>query len=127
MFLSTLCAWEISIKHRLGRFPLPESPVRYVVSRREALQIEPLRLDESSSAVHEELVPPHHRDPFDRGLIAQEILNGMTLVPPDPVIARYPVPPGDLESRAVDGGARSLGATDQVDAGDGDRWTGSSK
>ena len=128
VFLSALCAWEISIKHRLGRLPLPESPVRYVVSRRvrETLQIEPLRFDESS-AVHEGLLPPHHRDPFDRGLIVQAILNGMTLVTPDPVIARYLVPPGDLESRAVDGGAGSLGATDQVDAGDGDRRTGSSK
>ena len=32
VFLSALCAWEISIKHRLGRLPLPEPPVRYVVS-----------------------------------------------------------------------------------------------
>ena len=44
------------------------------------------------SAVHEGLLPPHHRDPFDRGLIAQAIVNGMTLVTPDPLIARYPVP-----------------------------------
>lgn len=91
VFLSALCAWEISIKHRLGRLPLPEPPVRYVVSRREALRIEPLSFDESSAA-HEGLLPPHHRDPFDRGLIAQAIVNGMTLVTPDPLIARYPVP-----------------------------------
>lgn len=91
VFLSALCAWEISIKHRLGRLPLPESPVRFVVSRREALQLEPLSFDESSAA-HEGLLPPHHRDPFDRGLIAQAIVNGMTLVTPDPIIARYPVP-----------------------------------
>ncbi|MDE0446777.1 MAG: type II toxin-antitoxin system VapC family toxin [Spirochaetaceae bacterium] len=91
VFLSALCAWEIAIKHRLGCLPLPESPVRYVVSRREALQLEPLSFDESC-AVHEGLLPPHHRDPFDRGLIAQAIVNGMTLVTPDPVIAHYPVP-----------------------------------
>ena len=91
VFLSALCAWEIAIKHRLGRLPLPESPVRYVVSRREALQLEPLSFDEFC-AVHEGLLPPHHRDPFDRGLIAQAIVNGMTLVTPDPVIAHYPVP-----------------------------------
>ena len=91
VFLSALCAWEIAIKHRIGRLPLPESPVRYVVSRREALQLEPLAFDEAS-AVHEGLLPPHHRDPFDRGLIAQAIVKGMTLVTPDPVIARYPVP-----------------------------------
>ncbi|MDE0023438.1 MAG: hypothetical protein OXP69_03395 [Spirochaetaceae bacterium] len=44
--------------------------MRHVVSRREALQIEPLTFDESS-AVHEGLLPSHHRDPFDRGLIAK--------------------------------------------------------
>jgi len=91
VFLSAVCAWEISIKHRLGRLPLPEPPVRYVASRREALRIEPLSFDESSAG-HEGLLPPHHRDPFDRGLIAQAIVNGMTLVTPDPLIARYPVP-----------------------------------
>ena len=91
VFLSALCAWEISIKHRIGRLPLPEPPVRYVVSRREALHLKPLRFDESS-AVREGLLPPHHRDPFDRGLVAQAIVNEMTLVTPDPEIARYPVP-----------------------------------
>jgi PIN domain nuclease of toxin-antitoxin system len=35
--------------------------------------------------------PPHHRDPFDRRLIAQAMEDGMPLVSADPQIARYPI------------------------------------
>lgn len=91
VYLSALSAWEIGIKHRLGRLPLPEPPSRYVVSRRRWLRIEPLPFDEACAA-HDALLPPHHRDPFDRGLVSQAILNGMTIVTPDAMIARYPAP-----------------------------------
>lgn len=37
-------------------------------------------------------LPDHHRDPFDRILVCQAIVGGMTLVTPDPWLARYPVP-----------------------------------
>ena len=91
VFLSSLSAWEIAIKHRLGRLPLPEPPARYVVSRRTWLRLEPLPFDETSAA-HDSLLPPIHRDPFDRGLVSQAILNGMTIVTPDPAIGVYPAP-----------------------------------
>ena len=91
VFLSALSAWEIAIKHRLGRLPLPEAPNRYVTSRRQWLRIEALPFDEACAA-HDVLLPPHHRDPFDRGLVSQAILNGMTIVTPDEIIARYPAP-----------------------------------
>ena len=91
VFLSSLTAWEISIKHRLGRLPLPEPPARYVVSRRTWLELEPLPFDEACAA-HDALLPSHHRDPFDRGLVSQAILNGMTIVTPDLAIASYPAP-----------------------------------
>ena len=91
VFLSALSAWEIAIKHRLGRLPLPEPPERYVVSRRDWLQVEPLPFDEAAAA-HDSLLPTHHRDPFDRGLVSQAILNGLSIVTPDPEIARYPAP-----------------------------------
>ena len=91
VYLSALSAWEIAIKHRLGRLPLPEPPNRYVASRRRWLRIEALRFDETCAA-HDALLPPHHRDPFDRGLVSQAILNGMTIVTPDATIARYPAP-----------------------------------
>ena len=91
VFLSALSAWEIAVKHRLGRLPLPEPPHRYVVSRRRWLGLEPLEFD-GTSAAHDALLPSHHRDPFDRGLVSQAILNGMMIVTPDEQIARYPAP-----------------------------------
>ena len=91
VFLSAVSAWEIASKYRLGRLPLPVRPERYVVSRRRWLRLEPLAFDERSAA-HDALLPNHHRDPVDRGLVSQAILNGMTIVTPDPMIARYPAP-----------------------------------
>ena len=44
--LSALSVWEITIKYRLGRLPLPESPELFVASRRQRLQIEPLPYDD---------------------------------------------------------------------------------
>ncbi len=78
--------WRIA-----GRLSLPEAPTRYVISRREWLQIQPLAFDEASAS-REVLLPPHHRDPFDRGLVSQAILSGLTIVTPDSNIARYPAP-----------------------------------
>jgi PIN domain nuclease of toxin-antitoxin system len=91
VYLSALSAFEIAIKNRIGRLPLPESPRRYVSRQRRALEIEPLPLDEEA-AVHEALLPPYHADPFDRGLISQAILGGMMIVTPDEVFSRYPAP-----------------------------------
>ena len=70
VYLSALSAWEIAIKHQLGRLPLPILPHTYVVSRRNWLGLEPLSFDEES-ALHVIRLPQHHRDPFDRGLVAQ--------------------------------------------------------
>ena len=91
VYLSALSTWEIAIKYRLGRLPLPESPESFVASRRQRLQIEPLVFDERDAA-HDAVLPAHHRDPFDRGLVSQAILRGLTIVTPDPWIARYPAP-----------------------------------
>ena len=90
VYLSSLSAWEIAIKYRLGRLPLPAPPGRYVADRREWLQLRPLAFDEACAA-HDALLPPHHADPFDRGLVSQAILHGMSLVA-RPDIARYPAP-----------------------------------
>lgn len=91
VFLSALSAWEIAIKHRLGRLPLPEPPQVYVPARRRWLRLDELPLDEQAAA-HTHLLPDHHRDPFDRGLVAQAIVCGLTIATPDPLVRAYPVP-----------------------------------
>lgn len=90
-YLSALSAWEIAIKHRIGRLCLPESPRRYIPSRRRWLRLSSLPFDEAAAALDARL-PALHADPFDRGLICQAILDGLTIVTPDETIARYPAP-----------------------------------
>ncbi len=89
VFLSAASAWEISIKHGLGKLPLPEPPERFVPSVRATYGLAPLPIDEES-ALHASKLPMLHRDPFDRILISQSIVHGMTILTPDPLIVQYP-------------------------------------
>lgn len=91
VLLSAVSAWEIAIKYRLGRLPLPTPPNEYIPSRREWLRLERLDLDELSAA-HTHLLPDLHRDPFDRALVAQAIVHGLTIATPDPLVRVYPAP-----------------------------------
>jgi PIN domain nuclease of toxin-antitoxin system len=88
--LSAVSCWEIAIKHSLGALPLPESPDRFIPKHRQILATEPLALDEES-ALHLARLPQLHRDPFDRMLVCQAIVNGMVVVTPDELITQYPV------------------------------------
>jgi len=90
VYLSTVSAWEIAVKHHLGRLPLPEPPGRFVPDRRHRYRLLPLPLDEES-ALHVARLPDLHRDPFDRMLICQALVHGMVLLTPDPLVAQYPV------------------------------------
>ena len=90
VFLSAVSAWEITVKHALGKLPLPDKPSRYVPKQRAARGIAPLPLDEDA-ALHLSLLTALHRDPFDRMLICQALAGGMFIVTPDPEISRYPV------------------------------------
>ena len=88
--LSAASAWEIAVKHRLGRLPLPEPPDMFVPAQRVAHGIEPLPLDEEA-ALHVAKLPDLHRDPFDRILVAQALVGGLVVVTPDDSIREYPV------------------------------------
>jgi PIN domain nuclease of toxin-antitoxin system len=90
-FLSAASVWECALKHRSGKLPLPGDPARFLPEQRLAHGIAPLPIDEAALAQIGKL-PDHHRDPFDRILVCQAIVGGMTLVTPDPWLARYPVP-----------------------------------
>ena len=66
-----------------GRLPLPERPDLFVPMIREASGIDSLEIDEES-ALHVGILPELHSDPFDRMLVAQAIVHGMTILTPDP-------------------------------------------
>jgi PIN domain nuclease of toxin-antitoxin system len=90
VFLSSVSAWEIAVKSKLGKLPLPEAAAQFVPTQRALHRIEPLALDERAVLTLAKL-PELHKDPFDRMLICQAIASGMTLVTPDPLVSQYPV------------------------------------
>ncbi|MCU0293418.1 MAG: type II toxin-antitoxin system VapC family toxin [Thermoanaerobaculaceae bacterium] len=90
VYLSAVSAWEIAVKHALGRLPLPEPPQHLVPAMREAHGVQPLPLSEDAALLLASL-PPVHRDPFDRMLVCQAIADGLTILTPDDAIVRYPV------------------------------------
>lgn len=89
VFLSVVSVWEIGVKNAAGRLPLPQSPERYVPALRERHGIESLALDETAVLQIAKL-PSRHRDPFDRMLVCQAIVHGLTILTPDPLISQYP-------------------------------------
>ena len=90
VFVSAASAWEIAIKHALGRLELPGDPALYVPKRiREAgFTVLPISI-EHALAVHR--LPRHHADPFDRILVAQAQFEGLTIITSDQLIERYDV------------------------------------
>jgi PIN domain nuclease of toxin-antitoxin system len=90
VYLSAVSAWEIAVKHALGRLSLPEPPERFVPEQRKQQGIEALPLDEES-ALHLTRLPMLHKDPFDRMLICQAITQAFLILTPDELISQYPV------------------------------------
>ena len=90
VYLSAASAWEIAVKERLGRLPLPAPPAEFVPSQRSAHGIEPLAVDEEA-ALYVAQLPDLHRDPFDRMLVSQAAVHGLVLMTPDPDIRQYAV------------------------------------
>jgi PIN domain nuclease of toxin-antitoxin system len=90
LLLSAASSWEIALKHRLGKLPLPDPPDRYVPDRMRRSGTTGLAV-EHAHALAVAALPGHHRDPFDRLLIAQARHLGVPLVSADPMLARYDV------------------------------------
>lgn len=88
LFLSAVSSWEIAIKYSLGKLALPEVPARYVPSRMRLTGVGRMPL-EHAHVLHVSSLPHHHRDPFDRALIAQAMIEGLVLVTSDPVFRLY--------------------------------------
>ncbi|HZJ09402.1 MAG TPA: type II toxin-antitoxin system VapC family toxin [Trueperaceae bacterium] len=70
LLLSAASSWEIAIKFALGRLPLPQPPAKFVPDRIPSSGVTPIAIEHAHVLAVAEL-PLHHRDPFDRLLIAQ--------------------------------------------------------
>jgi PIN domain nuclease of toxin-antitoxin system len=90
VFLSAVTSWEVAIKAASGKLRLPEPPNLYVPHRMAAQGLRPLVVSHAH-ALAVFALPAHHRDPFDRLLIAQAKLEDMTLISADRIFDRYPV------------------------------------
>ncbi len=86
VYVSAVSGWEISIKASLGRLETTRSVMEVV--RESGFEELPVRLAHAESLAE---LPPHHRDPFDRMLVAQALHEGLTLVTRDAALAAYEV------------------------------------
>ena len=91
LWLSVASVWEMAIKVAIGKLRLPESLDNYVASRMRQLDTRPLEIT-APHAMRAAALPMHHRDPFDRMLVAQAQLEGMALVSADEVFRKYNEP-----------------------------------
>jgi PIN domain nuclease of toxin-antitoxin system len=90
LWLSVASIWEILIKVKAGKLPFPEPSGPYLVRKlgENRIEVLPIKLDH---VLRIETLTVHHRDPFDRILIAQSIEEKLPLVTADPVFERYPI------------------------------------
>jgi PIN domain nuclease of toxin-antitoxin system len=90
LIFSSASLWEVAIKHGLGR---GDFRVDARLLRRGLLDNGYGELPITSEhAVALDSLPSIHKDPFDRILIAQSMVEGVTLLTADPLVAQYPAP-----------------------------------
>lgn len=86
-FVSAVSGWEISIKQAIGKFRAEGDPALWC---EQGLFLDlPLTMDHGLRAGS---LPLHHRDPFDRMLVAQAMVEGLSLVTTDAALRAYDVP-----------------------------------
>lgn len=90
LVLSAASSWEIAIKHAIGKLELPEPPVSYVPSRMKASAVSGLSVEHAHALRVSEL-PLHHRDPFDRVLVAQAQIESLPILTSDGQLDSYDV------------------------------------
>lgn len=90
LWLSVASVWETQVKLQLGklRLSLPLAKLIESQQRTNGLQVLPITL---AHVLAIEQLPDHHKDPFDRLLIAQANVEGAVLISHDPFFAKYPV------------------------------------
>jgi PIN domain nuclease of toxin-antitoxin system len=90
LLLSAASAWEIAIKYALGKLRLPEAPGDLIPRLMARTGITPLPVHHRH-ALRVATLPPAHRDPFDRLLVAQAQIEEVPILTADPSFALYDV------------------------------------
>ena len=90
IFVSAASIWEIAIKGRLGRLSIPGDPGTFIGGQIAENSFRGLPIV-AGHALRVWDLPDHHQDPFDRMLVAQAQVEGLTLISQDRQVARYEV------------------------------------
>ncbi len=91
MYLSVSSAWEIAINYQTGQLALPAPRDQYVPVRVTTYRLTLVEVS-LSHALRAGCLPLHHKNSFDRMLIAQAEIEGLTIATPDHAFAPYGVP-----------------------------------
>ena len=88
--ISIASIWEMLIKVQIGKLKLPRPAGSYIISKLADNKVEILSIELDHLIAFENLAL-HHRDPFDRILIAQSIAEGWPIITADRDFQKYPV------------------------------------
>ncbi|MFZ0418334.1 MAG: type II toxin-antitoxin system VapC family toxin [Candidatus Sulfotelmatobacter sp.] len=89
-FLSVASIWEVLIKVRTGKLPLPVPAGNYLTTKMSANGVSVLSI-KLEHVLQIEKLQLHHRDPFDRILIAQSLQEGWPIITSDLEFKKYPI------------------------------------
>lgn len=90
LYLSAASSWEIVLKHGVNKLPLPSPPKHFIVEHGSKLNFIPLPVTQEHTFAVTDL-PFHHKDPFDRLLIAQAQIEDLAVITPDAIFRKYEI------------------------------------
>jgi PIN domain nuclease of toxin-antitoxin system len=90
LLFSPASYWEIAIKISIGKYSLPEDFTEFMRDQIDKNQLTVLPISIQHAAAVSSM-PFHHRDPFDRLLVAQAIVENVELLSSDEIFDRYPI------------------------------------
>ncbi len=90
VYWSAASSWEVAIKYSLGKLALPGRPSEFLPGQLLRNRITSLSISDNH-AFEAGTLPPHHKDPFDRLLIAQARIEQLSLLTDDSVYRLYDV------------------------------------
>lgn len=90
LIFSQVSTWEISLKNRVGKLPLPALPSLYFPEKIKEFSLTYQPITDEAIYLSARL-PAHHADPFDRLLIATAITLSVPIVSSDAIFSEYPV------------------------------------